>query len=354
MSTGQHAKHTSWRRHGLVAGLAVLAIGLAISAPGMAEAVFSASPPAQTASVTAATISPPANFTAALVSSTSAQLTWTAPAPETGYTLSQSSGTLAGCSPTPSSSTTTCTATGLTANQTYTWTLTAKDNNWLSTPVTASTYASLGNGAATCVLGSLLCTAGTSVTTTSGANELVFVYFASLVSLGHATSLSTGSGTPFSSSSLLASQAFGTGNGVYVFAATGNGSTDPAAVGFASGLSLAPTGWVDVVQLGTGQSALSCSGCTDSGTTASGGGNVTAQLTVAHSYDSEIAFIGATGTLIIVPTISGIPANFFTIAPGGSSPYGTFGSTAQSSATFGVSALALGVAWGSIAVEIQQ
>jgi hypothetical protein len=93
-------------------------------------------------------IGPPASFTHSTVTQTTVKLTWTAPtaagtATPTGYHLTQSTGTLAGCSATPTASTLTCTATGLTAGKLYTWTLTAKYDNWSSTSVstTATTTA---------------------------------------------------------------------------------------------------------------------------------------------------------------------------------------------------------------------
>ncbi len=128
------------RRPLLAAVLAVAAAGLAVTlaVPGTAFALFSNTPAATTASTTAATLSAPTGFTAAVASGTTATLSWTAPSNLTGYTLRQSTGTLAGCSATPSSATTTCTATGLSPNTKYTWTLAAAYNSWKSSTVTAS------------------------------------------------------------------------------------------------------------------------------------------------------------------------------------------------------------------------
>jgi hypothetical protein len=122
---------------GIVVGIAIALV------PGAALAVFSA-PPAVTARATAATISAPGGFTATAASTTTVNLSWTAPPTLTGYTLSQSAGTLAGCSATPSG--TSCTATGLTSHTAYTWTLKAAYNNWLSSSVQASatTMATVG------------------------------------------------------------------------------------------------------------------------------------------------------------------------------------------------------------------
>lgn len=123
----------------------VVGLAMVLSAPGVAFALFSAIPSAQTAGVTAAAISSPTGFTATASSTTKATLSWTAPSALTGYTLTQSPGTLAGCSATPTASTTSCTATGLSAKTTYTWTLTAVYNSWKSPSVQASaTTKSLG------------------------------------------------------------------------------------------------------------------------------------------------------------------------------------------------------------------
>jgi len=116
----------------------VVGLTLIWSAPGTAFALFSATPSAQSAGATAATISAPASFTATTQSSSKVGLSWTAPANLTGYTLTQSPGTLAGCSATPASHTTSCNATGLSAGTTYTWTLTAVYNSWQSPSVHAS------------------------------------------------------------------------------------------------------------------------------------------------------------------------------------------------------------------------
>lgn len=119
--------------------LAIIVAGLAIvlAVPGVALAVFSAAP-AVSAGATAATISPASGFTAVANNATQVTLSWTAPPTLTGYTLTQSTGTLSGCSATPAASTTTCTATGLSAKTTYTWTLTAVYGNWKSTTVQVS------------------------------------------------------------------------------------------------------------------------------------------------------------------------------------------------------------------------
>jgi large repetitive protein len=349
MTSARHSRRARAARRPFAAAAVMCAIALALTAPGMALAVFSSTPSAQTAGVTAATISPPTGFTATAAGASTASLSWTAPATLTGYALSQSPGTLAGCSSTPSSGTTSCTATGLSPATTYTWTLAAVYNNWDSTSVQASAetsfgYTDLGNGTASCVLLSLLCT-GPTVTTTSGGNELIFVYLkGTLLS----SSPVSGVSGPFTSASQVASVEFPastSGNYLYVFKATGNGATGAVTVSFST-LSVQPTAWVDVVQLGSGESALGCSGCTDSGTTTSGNENATVTVTVQHAADSEIAFLGSTNGTFTAPS------GFAAIAGGGANEYGTYDDlVVQSSASFSMGAASL--TWGSIGVEIQ-
>ncbi len=349
MTTGQHARRAPRQRRLIVAATVIFAVGLALTAPGMALAVFTSQPAAQTASVTAATISPPTGFSASASGTTSASLSWTAPATLTGYTLSQSPGTLAGCSATPASGSTNCTATGLSPATTYTWTLKAVYNNWQSPSAQAAAETSfgssdLGNGIASCLLLSLLCD-GPSVTTTSGASELIFVYLKGTLLSSSPISGVTG---PFTASAQVASVGFPTGtsgNFLAVFKATGNGSTGTVTVHF-GGLSVLPTAWVDVVQLGSGEAPLACSSCTGAGTTTAGNQNAIAALTIQHAADSEIAFLGSTNGTFTTPS------GFASVAGGGASNYGTYANlVVQSSASFSMGAT--GKDWGSIAVEIQ-
>lgn len=122
-----------------VAGMLSISSVLAVAVSGIADGMFSVGPVPVVAGVSAATISPPTMFSAAATSSSMVNLSWGAPATLTGYSLSQSPGTLAGCTATPSSAATSCTATGLTAGTNYTWTLKAVYNDWASTAVTAAT-----------------------------------------------------------------------------------------------------------------------------------------------------------------------------------------------------------------------
>ncbi len=329
--------------------LITIVVAVTVAVPGIAFALFSAAPAGQSAAVAAATISPPTSFTATAAGAGTASLAWTGPATETGYTLTQSPGTLAGCPASPAASSTSCTATGLSPATSYTWTLTADYNNWASSGVTADAQTSLGltdlgNGTASCVLASLLCT-GPTVTTSSGSSDLVLVY---LAGAGAGVGANPVVGGPFSSSSQLASVQYPTGssgNYLYAFTATGSGGTSAVTVTFV-GLSLTPAAWVDVIQLGSGESALACSGCTDAGTTTAGDQNATVSVTVQHAADSEIAFLGSTnGTFTAA-------SGFTVVAGGGTSMFGSYADLAvQSSAGFPMGSS--GLTWGSIGIEVQ-
>ena len=170
------------KRRTLIGTAIGITLAVAVALPGIAEAMFANGPSPETASLTAATIGAPTNFTASMIGG-SATLSWTAPVPAylTGYTLSQSSGTLTGCSATPSASTTSCTATGLTPGAQYTWSLTAAYNNWQSLaaqaspptvtvtyPVNSTTYGANWSGTIT---GSAATNSGTSIASAAAAIE---------------------------------------------------------------------------------------------------------------------------------------------------------------------------------------
>jgi hypothetical protein len=336
-------------RRWITVGSLVAAAAVLVGGRGLASAFFASTATARTASTTAATISPPTGFTATASGATSASLSWTAPTTLTGFTLSQSPGTLAGCSATPTSGTTSCTAAGLLPATTYTWTLKAVFNNWSSAPVTASAETALGavdlgNGNATCILLSLLCT-GPSVTTTSGRSELIFIYLSSTGLTG--TSV-TGISGPFTGASQLASvQAGAGGHFLYAWKATGSGAGPAAVTVSFSGLALLPTAWVDVVQLGTGEAPLACSSCTSSGTTTSGNQNAAVSMTVQQAANSEVAFLASASNGTFTPS-----AGFSVFGGGGASAFGTWGKlVVQASANFSMGAT--GQTWGSIGVEVQ-
>jgi hypothetical protein len=133
------------RAHWLHSRSRIVALIVAIAVFGAAGAAFAYWDNSQSVSVagTGATLANATNFEATSPTVTTMHLSWTAPSDLTGYTLSQSPGTIAGCSPTPSSGTTSCDATGLSPNTSYTWTLKTQFRNWLSTgaQVTQSTLA---------------------------------------------------------------------------------------------------------------------------------------------------------------------------------------------------------------------
>jgi hypothetical protein len=128
--------------------LALLVAIIVLGSAGAAFAFFTAGANGNGAAL-AGSLSAPSGFTAVSTGSTTAQLSWTAPANVTSYTLSQSPGSIAGCSATPTSGTTSCTATGLTAATAYTWTLTAVFHNWSSASVQTGTTTDTGVGPAT-------------------------------------------------------------------------------------------------------------------------------------------------------------------------------------------------------------
>jgi cellulose 1,4-beta-cellobiosidase len=208
---------------------ALLVAGAMLIAPAAAFGLFSAAPSAPSAAVTAAAIAAPTGFTATATGTATANLSWVAPATLTGFTLSQSPGTLAGCSATPTSSTTSCAATGLSPATTYTWTLTAVYNSWASAYVQANAETNfsatdLGNGTASCIVLSLLCN-GPSVTTAGSGGELIFIY---LKGAGTALGTTTVAGVtgPFTAAAQVASVQYpaASGNFLYVWKATGNGT----------------------------------------------------------------------------------------------------------------------------------
>ncbi len=293
--------------------------------------------------MTAGTISLPTTFTATATGASTANLSWSGPATKTGYTLSQTPGTLAGCSSTPTSGSTGCTATGLSASTSYTWTLNAVYNNWTSGQIqasattTAGSFATdIGNSMATCDTSS--CT-GPSVATTSGRGELIFIYVTGTT----ASTVSSVTG-PFPSATQYAVEPFPTSGSfsyVYAYRATGNGTGPTAVTVNFSALSAGPTAWVDVVQLDAGESALSsCDSCRARGTSTS----ALATVSVQGPTDKKISFLGSTtGTFT---TASG----FSVIAGGGSAHFGTYArAPIQQDSTFPVSPSA---PWGSISLEI--
>ena len=324
---------------GLVVGLAIALV------PSAALAVFSAAP-AVTAGVTAATISAPGGFTATAASTTTVNLSWTAPPTLTGYTLSQSAGTLAGCSATPSG--TSCTATGLTSHTAYTWTLKAAYNNWLSSSVQASatTMSAVGFtlvGKATDGTGGTSSSTATGVTTISGAGLLVLVYRQGSSAVG-ITSVS-GSAISGTATAITSQAPAGSNSDVAAYYATGTGtSKGTVTVSFSASNNVSTS--IDVVQLSgdntvspIAQSAVSASSV--SGTTVTGGA-----LSGASASDGELFF-----AVLTTATSMSTPTGYTVLDVPASTVHGVWDSSSASTAGITTS---LGVSsyWGTIEIEI--
>jgi hypothetical protein len=326
---------------------ALAIVGVIALAPVAAPAVFSAAP-VVTAGVTAATISAPTGFTATAASGTTATLSWTAPPALTGYTLSQTPGTLAGCSATPSG--TSCTATGLTSGTAYTWTLKAAYNNWLSSAVQASATTSaaagftlLGN--ATDGTSGTQSSSVTGVTSTSGAVMIILIYRqGSNGNLGvSSVSGSAISGTP----AAINSKVFSSNSKyeVYGYRADGTGTANgTVTVSFANGNNVSTT--IDVVQLSgentsgpVARSAVSAS--SSAGTTVTGG-----SLTGASSSDGELFFVGLDTTRSM-----STPTGYIALDVPASTVHGSWYST-SASATGITTTLGASSSWATIEIEI--
>ena len=129
------SRRRRFRRRLVYGATTVLLVLLA----GPAHALWTATSTGPYALAQAGTLAAP-SLTVGSLTPTSATLAWTKPFAPTGYALSQTPGTLAGCSTTPASGSSGCTATGLTPNTSYTWNITAYLNNWFSqTSVTGTT-----------------------------------------------------------------------------------------------------------------------------------------------------------------------------------------------------------------------
>jgi hypothetical protein len=213
-----------------------------------------------------------------------------------------------------------------------------------TTTAPAFSATDLGNTQLRC--GSGLC-AGPTVTTTAGSNELIFAYVAESGSLG--TSLAGVSG-PFSGApvSYASDQFEGVAeagvkdNFLFAEEAAGNGATGQVMLNF-DRLSNRATVWIDVVQLGAGDTVVACpADCSDGGV-----GSPASVLTQASSpSDGEIAFVGTADAASFTA-----PSGFSGLGGGGSSPYGTWANPAVA-ATSRFAMSASGDGWGSIGVEV--
>ncbi len=149
------------QRRGLL--IALLAGGIMLAVSGPAQAYWTASSSGPYALAQAATLATP-GFTVGTVTPTTIPLSWTQPFTPTAYTLAQTPGTLSGCTGTPATGTTSCTATALTPNTAYSWTLSAKRYNWVSTATVSGTTS---KQATTTTLSNITPTTGTAGSTFS-------------------------------------------------------------------------------------------------------------------------------------------------------------------------------------------
>lgn len=346
MSGSHRLRRTRRSRGRVVSACILLALAALVGVPGAAFGFFSSHPAARAASMTAATIAAPTNFTATAVASTTVNLSWTAPSNLTGYTLSQSPGTLAGCSATPSSSATSCTATGLSPKTTYTWTLTAVYQNWASSQVTAhaTTFAVVGAtllGSATDAASGTKSSTVSGVTTSSGATLLVLVY---REASGSTTINSIGGSAVSGTSTQINAEPFSSGNDeVFAWLATGSGtSSGNVKVNFSASDNVSTT--IDVVQLSANntttpiaRSAVS----TGTGSTVTGG-----TLTGASASDGEVFFVG----LSAATTLS-LPVGYTVLDVPATTLHGSwFSSSASSSGV--TTTLGASPTWATIEIEI--
>jgi len=333
-----------------LAALAITIAALLLVASGTTVALMSGTESSGPNSIAAATLASPAAFAANATTATSANLSWTAPGSLTGYTLSQSAGSLAGCSGTPAAVTTSCTATGLSPATTYTWTLSTAYHNWLSTAVQATAETLLGatdagNASFSCGVALLGTTCnGPGITVPAGSKLVIFANVEATAAL---TGLAAAPGGPVTGVTTLNTAANGGGllssDNLYAWSATATGSGTVTIR--LSGLLISTSVWLEVVQLGVGESALACtSTCTAAGT----GTTVTVRSSVTSGTDSELVFLGSANGASFTP-----PAAFTTIAGGGASPYGSYSQLViQSAVSPAFTASSGSAAWASIAVEI--
>jgi hypothetical protein len=218
----------------------------------------------------------------------------------------------------------------------------ATQTETVTKPVFSAT--DLGNTQLSC--GDGICT-GPSVTTGPGDNELIFAYVAESRSDATTVTGVTGpfSGSPAGYSDQEFERVAGGGNKdnfLFAWEATGDGSTGAVTLNFGD-LSSNATVWIDVVQLGAGDTVVACpTSCADGGV-----GSPASVLTQASSSaDSEIAFAGTAD-----PASFTAPSGFTGLGGGGSSPYGTWANPAVG-ATSKFAMSAPGDGWGSIGVEV--
>lgn len=134
-----------------------------------------------------------------------------------------------------------------------------------------------------------------------------------------------------------------TDNYLFAYQATGSGGSGTATATFAN-LGAGASVWIDVVELGSGEAPVACSGCTDSGTS-----SPPAILTgVSDSSDSELAFVGTADSAFFTSRPTG-----FTRLGGALTgiPYGTYFNPQVAALSY-IGMNAADVGWGTIGVEV--
>jgi hypothetical protein len=214
---------------------------------------------------------------------------------------------------------------------------------------------SLGNAVATCSGTTTVTCLGPTVSTAAGRAEVIFIYTESTGNTSPASQVTSVTG-PFSgTSSNYASTSYTkveagmrADNYLFGWQATGSGgAASQVTVKFTNLDASKATVWIDVVELGSGDSPVACAGCTDKGGSGSSGATATVQ-TGGSTSDSELAFLGTADTTYFSPP----PAGWTTLAGGGTGiQYGTYASPDLSSpASFTMNSAGKG--WGSIAVDV--
>jgi hypothetical protein len=259
------------------------------------------------------------------------------------YTYAVTSGSLPSGVTLSSSGALTGTPAAVSASTVYSFTVTATDahsytgsNSYSLKVVPFLTGTSLGTGS--CSLVSLSACATGSLTTTSGATELVLIYTTGLLnpSLSSVSGPFTANATQVTSTSFSSGLLGVDGNDLYAYVATGNGASGTVSVNFAA--SLLSTTVVDVVQLAGNAPATAIVQHPAANGTSS---PIKSTFSTPAAFDGEVVFVAAPGSTTLTPpagitTGSGLDFDVYLIDPGGTSESFTMGSSGP---------------WGSIGME---
>lgn len=282
----------------------------------------------------------PTDFTATSSFPDQATLSWIAPAnpAPTGYTLTQSPGTVAGtCTTNLTTSSVSCTATGLAPGTPYTWTLRSNDHSWSSPAATAKVTTVTPTISLTPTSGK----GGTLVEVTgSGFASSSALRFAFISSTGATTTLTPAGCTPTTTATgalpagpcevtVPTPGATGTGS-VKVTDGAGNSATAPFDVTGGSGLGTMTVTPPSAVASSTGNTFAFAFTAPNTGTT---DGTVT--LAVPTGWTPPSTSSAAVGYVTLTPAAAGtatvtgdtITVTGVTLAPGSSFAivYGTGG-----------------------------